>query len=79
MHGFLDFSVASVPKRESSRRGAKDKVSQRIKSLHTGDDEEDIQDIDLEDSDDDASWTPFKVGVENWNLREINSMTLSGF
>ena len=64
--------MASVPKRESSRRGAKDKVSQRIKSLHTGDDEEDIQDIDLEDSDDDASWTPFKVGLENWNLRTEN-------
>ena len=64
LHEFFDFiSVASVPKRESSRRGAKDKVSQRIKSLATGDDEEDIQDIDLEDSDDDASWTPFKVGL----------------
>ena len=61
----LIFPVASVPKRESSRRGAKDKVSQRIKSLHTGDDEEDIQDIDLEDSDDDASWTPFKVRLES--------------
>merc|ERR1712117_36530 len=56
----LQVELASVPKRESSRRGAKDKVSQRIKSLHTGDDEEEIQDIDLEDSDDDASWTPFK-------------------
>ena len=53
--------MASVPKRETSRRRAKDTAKRTNLSLNTGDDEEDIQDIDLEDSDDDASWTPFKV------------------
>ena len=54
--------MAVLPKRESSRRSAKDTAKRTTQALTAGDDEEDIQDIDLEDSDDDESWTPFKVG-----------------
>ena len=58
------FPVAVLPKRETSRRRAKETAKRTTQVLNVGDDEEDIQDIDLEDSDDDATWTPFKVGVD---------------
>ena len=54
-----------LPKRESSRRKAKDNSStKRIlqeKMLAGGDEDSDEKDVDLSDSDDDATWTPFKV------------------
>ena len=53
--------MAVIPKRESSKRRAKDSAKRSTQVLNAGDDEDDIQDIDLEDSDEDESWTPFKV------------------
>ena len=57
--------MAALPKRESSRRKAKDNSSTKMKMLAGGlgaggSDEEDEKDIDLSDSDQDESWTPFK-------------------
>ena len=62
---FLFPTVAALPKRESSRRKAKDNSSTKMKMLAGGlgaggSDEEDEKDIDLSDSDQDESWTPFK-------------------
>ena len=51
--------VAVLPKRQVSRRKAKEN-SKLKKSLKMLEDEEEVQDIDLTDSDDDATWTPFK-------------------
>ena len=55
--------MAVLPKRESSRRKAKDNMSKKLKMQeHLLDDEDDDQlpGLDLSDSDEDASWTPFK-------------------
>ena len=53
--------MAALPKRESTRRKAKESVRKNTQQIMAaGDDEDDIADIDLEDSDDDATWTPFK-------------------
>ena len=57
------FSVAVLPKRESSRRKAKDNMSRKIKmqeDLLDDEDDDALPGLDLSDSDDDASWTPFK-------------------
>ncbi len=51
-----------IPKRESSRREAKEKAKER---RYTGDiDDDDIGEIEEEiiDSDSDPAWTPSKVG-----------------
>ena len=57
--------MAVIPKRESSKRRAKDSAKRSTQVLNAGDDEDDIQDIDLEDSDEDESWTPFKVSFDS--------------
>lgn len=46
--------MATLPKRESSRRRAKER------HRHYVDDDDEKEDINLSDSDEDASWTPFK-------------------
>jgi len=56
----LQVDLAVLPKRETSRRRAKETAKRTTQVLNVGDDEEDIQDIGLGDSDDDATWTPFK-------------------
>ena len=60
----LLFSVAVLPKRESSRRKAKDNSSTKRmlqeKLLAGEGSNEEEEDLDLTDSDDDATWTPFK-------------------
>ena len=54
----LEVSLAALPKRESSRRKAKEAVKTRYATI---DDDDEVKDIDLSDSDEDASWTPFKA------------------
>ena len=51
-----------LPKRESSRRKAKDNLSKKIHTQERllEDDEDALPGLDLSDSDDDATWTPFK-------------------
>ena len=66
--------MASVPKRESSKRRAKDTAKRSNQVINTGDDDEDIQDIELEDSDDDASWTPFKVSLMFQHVNPLRYM-----
>ena len=67
-------SDAVLPKRETSKRAAKEKVSAKMKN-HLAEEEEEgaLPGLDLSDSDDDATWTPFRnkeerdrpVGVPN--------------
>ena len=56
--------MAVLPKRESSRRKAKDNISKKVRLqenlLDDDDDEDRLPGLDLSDSDDDATWTPFK-------------------
>ena len=70
------FPVAVIPKRESSKRRAKDSAKRSTQVLNAGDDEDDIQDIDLEDSDEDESWTPFKVSLTSIFLVKIHHYIL---
>ena len=50
-----------LPKRESSRRKAKENSStRRIMQERLLEDDEEMPGLDLTDSDDDATWTPFK-------------------
>ena len=50
-----------LPKRESSRRKAKENSStRRIMQERLLEDDEELPGLDLTDSDDDATWTPFK-------------------
>ena len=84
-------SDAVLPKRETSKRAAKEKVSAKMKN-HLAEEEEEgvLPGLDLSDSDDDATWTPFRnkeerdrpVGVPNvlnqgkieMKLKMINSI-----
>ena len=47
-----------MPKRESSRRKAKDTAKSRTATLVHNIEEDDIPDINLSDSDDDSTWKP---------------------
>lgn len=65
MKTYFLFPVEYLPKRESSRRKAKNDLSKKIQMQERLlDDDEDDDDrlpgLDLSDSDEDASWTPFK-------------------
>ena len=55
--------MAVLPKRESSRRKAKESVSKKmnLQERLLEDDEEGLPGLDLSDSDEDATWTPFKA------------------
>jgi len=73
-----DLAMNVLPKRESSRRKAKENSStKRIlqeKMLAGAEDDSDAEkDIDLSDSDDDATWTPFKEK----EAKEQESMSLT--
>ncbi len=52
----------NLPKRESSRRKAKDQSTNKraMQNKLLQDDEDQIPGLDLSDSDEDATWTPFK-------------------
>ena len=74
-------SDAVLPKRETSRRAAKEKVSAKLKNNLAEEEEEGVlPGLDLSDSDDDATWTPFKnkehsdrpVGVPNVLTQNVN-------
>ena len=55
--------MAVLPKRESSRRKAKDNMSKKVQMqerLLEEEDDDQLPGLDLSDSDDDATWTPFK-------------------
>ena len=62
-------TAAPTPKRESSKRKAKDNWSNKLKAhnkLFEDDDEEDkIMELELSDSDDDATWKPEKKKKES--------------
>lgn len=55
----LEVEMAVLPKRESSRRKAKDNSStKRIMQERLLEDDDELPGLDLSDSDDDATWTP---------------------
>ena len=71
---FSLFTVAVLPKRESSRRKAKDNLSKKVRiqeELLDDDDEDHLPGLDLSDSDDDATWTPFK-GEKSSDLTAVS-------
>lgn len=57
-----------LPKRESSRRRAKE-TAKRSTQAFVAEDEDEAPDIEFEDSDEDATWTPFK-GKEAAEVKE---------
>ena len=70
----LYFTVAVLPKRESSRRKAKDNISKKVRLQEISleeDDEDHLPGLDLSDSDDDATWTPFK-GEKSSDLTAVS-------
>lgn len=57
----LEVEMAILPKRETSRRKAKDNTSKKIHMQEQLlEDEDEMPGLDLSDSDEDATWTPFK-------------------
>merc|ERR1719346_722345 len=74
-------SNAVLPKRETSKRATKEKVSAKLKNQLAEEEEEGVlPGLDLSDSDDDATWTPFRnkeerdrpVGVPNVLNQGVN-------
>ena len=70
--------MATLPKRQSSRRKAKDNSSTKriLQEKMLAGDEGEEEDVDLTDSDDDATWTPFKD--KDKNRGESNSIANPG-
>ena len=73
-------AVAVLPKRERSSRKAKDNASRKYLSAATNDDDEEgaIPGLDLSDSDDDATWTPFKAAKAGEDDEEYGDHGLDG-
>jgi len=74
---FLLSSVAELPKRETSRRKAKENSStRRIMQERLLEDDEEMPGLDLSDSDDDATWTPFKEkGAASGGIASLSTVS----